>query len=129
MSDKLLEQILSELKSLNQRMTNVENNMVTKTEFNELKEDVDGLKQDVKGLKEDANVLKEDVQEIKQDLALLAKQQHDDVIQLLKKMDNDITDIKSRTRSIENIQEQQHRVIDLLSSRSIQHEAELKRIK
>lgn len=66
MNDKLLEEILSELKSLNHRVTNMENNMITKMEFKEVLSDI---------------------QDVKDDLATLATQQKDDVVEVLQKLD------------------------------------------
>ncbi|GED16949.1 hypothetical protein [Aneurinibacillus migulanus] len=46
---------------------------------------------------------------------------------ILEKIDQKTTEIKSEVRHVATTQEEQRSVIDLLSSRSIQHEAALKR--
>lgn len=96
MSDKLLEQILQELKemrteqqTLDKRISTIETNMATK--------------QDVV-----------DISAIK--VAVL-------------ETNTDVKEIKHSVQKLEQIQVDQQRIIELLSARSLQQEAELKRIK
>ncbi|MNO07301.1 hypothetical protein D3C76_1851590 [compost metagenome] len=58
--------------------------------------------------------MKQDIQEIKEDQHLIKRA---------------VLDTNERVMKMESVLENQHRIIELLSTRSIQQEAELKRIK
>ncbi|GEN35948.1 hypothetical protein [Aneurinibacillus danicus] len=59
----------------------------------------------------------------------IAKQIGDLTDKLLEKMDEQTRDAKSEVRQLANIQERQQSVIELLSIRSVEHDADIKRIK
>lgn len=73
-----------------------------------------GLKQEVQLVKQDQQTLKQDVQILKQDQELIKRA---------------VLDTNERVIRMESILENQHRIIELLSARSIEQEALIKRIK
>jgi chromosome segregation ATPase len=122
MSETILNQILSELKNVNLRLDAIETDTKNlKTDVAVLKDDVAVLKGDVTVLKGDVAVLKDDVAVLKDDVAVLKT---DNI--LLKQA---VLETNETVKRIEIVQEQQHRIIELLSARSIEQEATIKRIK
>lgn len=77
--------------------------------------------------KADIQEIKSELADIKETVSVIVNDQKNDVVKLLTKVDENILEVKSRVRNMENVQDRQHHVIDLLSARSIQHEAELRR--
>jgi len=66
---------------------------------------------------------------VDEDLAFLKKQRNDDLISIMRNMNENITDVKSEIKHLSNLAQEHHKVIELLATRSIEQEAELKRIK
>lgn len=99
--DEILKQILSELKELiaGQQETNTRLTNI-ETDITELKADVSGLKTDVKELKTDNKIIKQAVLETNETV-----------------------------KRIEGRQEHQQRIIEQLAYKSVEHDAEIKRIK
>lgn len=98
---QILEQLLI-------KVTNIESNVEV------LKTDVANLKKDMKEVKEDVITLKTEQQLIKQ--AVL-------------ETGSDTVLMKQTSERLENAQIKQLYIIELLSSRSIEHEADLKQVK
>lgn len=73
-----------------------------------------GMKQELQEIKEEQQEMKQDLLEMKQDQVLIKRA---------------VLETNDRLKNVETILENQHRIIELLSARSIQQEAELKRIK
>jgi len=93
--------IRSELVPVNERLERIETEQ-------------QGMKQELQEVKEEQQGMKQDLLEIKQDQALIKRA---------------VLETNDRLKNVETILENQHRIIELLSARSIQQEAELKRIK
>lgn len=130
MSEQLLKQILEELHDIkaeqqttNQRLDKIE----TEQQTTNLRLDKIETQQHTTNLRLDR--IETELTNIKENVALVANDQKNNVINMLTKIDENITDVKSRVRNIENVQDRQHTVIDLLSTRSIQQEAELRELK
>ncbi|MFD1850423.1 hypothetical protein [Oceanobacillus bengalensis] len=100
MSDEIANQILAELKVISGKVNNIEK------EQNSLKDDVNSLKSDVKVLKDDVKNLDSEQKQIK-----LAVVENNKIL-----------------KRIELNQASQQQVIDLLSPRSIQQEADIKQL-
>ncbi|GGF87123.1 hypothetical protein GCM10010913_05750 [Paenibacillus aceti] len=79
------------------------------------------MKQDIQGIKADQVLVKQDLNGIKQDVHEIKEDQH-----LIKRA---VLDTNERVMKMETVLENQHSIIEVLSLRSIQQEAELKRIK
>lgn len=114
MSEALLEKILTEV-------TGIRHDIV------ELRSDVATLKTDVAELKSDVATLKTDVAELKSDMKFVKTE-----LSILK---SDLDTANYRLERIENVQAEmkksmldQKEIISILSARSIEHEAALKRI-
>lgn len=89
---------------------------------NELKEILQSvIREELKPVNEQLQELRTEQQAIKQDIQEIKEDQH-----LIKSA---VLDTNERVMNMESILENQHRIIELLSARSIQQEAELKRIK
>ncbi|MNW28302.1 hypothetical protein D3C74_51240 [compost metagenome] len=89
---------------------------------NELKELLQSvIREELKPVNEQLQELRTEQQAIKQDIQEIKEDQH-----LIKSA---VLDTNERVMRMESILENQHRIIELLSARSIQQEAELKRIK
>ncbi|WNS45533.1 hypothetical protein [Paenibacillus sp. MMS20-IR301] len=120
---KLLRSVIrEELVPVNDRLERIEAEQTAqRQDVHELKQDVHELKQDVQELKQDVHELKQDVQELKQDVQVLQQDQG-----LIKRA---VLETNERLINVESLLENQHRIIELLSVRSIEHEAQIKRIK
>lgn len=86
-----------------------------------MKQEVQGMKLEVQGVKQDVQGITQDIQKINQDIREIKEDQH-----LIKRA---VLDTNERVMKMESVLENQHKIIELLSTRSIQQEAELKRIK
>lgn len=87
----------------------------------ELRTEQQAMKEDIQEIRAEQQTMKLDVQGIKEDLHEIKEDQH-----LIKRA---VLDTNERVMKMESVLENQHRIIELLSTRSIQQEAELKRIK
>jgi peptidoglycan hydrolase CwlO-like protein len=96
-----------------------------KADFNELKADFNELKADVNELKADVNELKADVQDSKTRL----KKVETVVIHIPKHFEVLENSVGNEMKRLADIQERQQRTLDLLSARSVEHEAEIKALK
>ena len=85
-----------------------------KADIAELKSDVAVLKSDVAELKSDVAVLKSDVAELKSDVAVLK---------------SDVAVLKSDVAEIKETQTRHERILELLSIKSIDHEASIRDIR
>ncbi|MNW37925.1 hypothetical protein D3C74_149800 [compost metagenome] len=89
---------------------------------NELRELLQSvIREELKPVNEQLQELRTVQQEMKQDIQEIKEDQH-----LIKRA---VLDTNERVMKMESVLENQHRIIELLSTRSIQQEAELKRIK
>lgn len=122
MADLLRGILQEELAPVHQRLTAIEGDMAV------LKQDVAGLKQDVAGLKQDVSVLKQDVAGLKQDVSVL-KQDVAGLKQDMAQVMQASLETNQIVTRMEATQEGHERILDLLSRRSIEQEANLKRIK
>lgn len=115
MSEQILEKILSELtdikneqQQLIDKVNTIENEQqIMKAEQQQLIDKVSTIENEQRIMKAEQQIIKIEQQQIKQA----------------------VMETNESVKRLEAIQESQHRIIDLLSARSIQHEAELKRIK
>lgn len=87
----------------------------------ELRTEQQAMKVDIQEIRVEQQAMKQDIQGIKEDLHEIKEDQH-----LIKRA---VLDTNERVMKMESVLENQHRIIELLSTRSIQQEAELKRIK
>ncbi len=101
--EKALNQILDKLKTINQHVGNIENDVSgLKSDFSDLssdvsdlKSDVSDLKSDVSGLKSDVSHLKSDVSDLKSDVSHLKSDVSDlkkDHLRLETRMENEVID-------------------------------------
>ncbi|SDE71327.1 hypothetical protein SAMN04488542_101485 [Fontibacillus panacisegetis] len=89
---------------------------------NELRELLQSvIREELKPVNEQLQELRTVQQEMKHDIQEIKEDQH-----LIKRA---VLDTNERVMKMESVLENQHRIIELLSTRSIQQEAELKRIK
>ncbi|MFD1178077.1 hypothetical protein ACFQ3W_17445 [Paenibacillus puldeungensis] len=79
------------------------------------------MREELKPVNEQLHELRTEQQAIKLDIQEIKEDQH-----LIKRA---VLETNDRLINVESILENQHRIIELLSTRSIQQEAELKRIK
>lgn len=107
--------IRAELVPVNERLERIE------TEQQGMKQELQGIKQEQQGMKQELQEIKQEQQGMKQDLLEMKQDQV-----LIKRA---VLETNDRLKNVETILENQHRIIELLSARSIQQEAELKRIK
>jgi chromosome segregation ATPase len=141
MNEQILMQILSEVKDI--RTDQLE----MKVEIKEMKADIQGIKSEIKEMKAEIKEMKADqlemkaeIKEIKSEIKEMKaeiKEIKSDQLEMkaeIKEIKVDIQQIKQAVmetneavRRIELNQEQQQRIIELLSFRSIEHEAMLKR--
>ena len=117
MSEPLLKNILDELKrlreahtALNQHVSNIYETMATKEDV----ADLPSMKADISSLKTDIPSMKKDISSLKS------------VMSSMKVATIEILDTVKR---VETTQDRHERTLDLLSRRSIEQEAEIKRIK
>ncbi|TYA14403.1 hypothetical protein FRY98_01560 [Paenibacillus faecis] len=120
---ELLQSVIrAELVPVNERLERIE------TEQQEMKQELQGIKQEQQGMKQELHEIKQELQEVKEEqLGMkqdLLEMKQDQV--LIKRV---VLETNDRLKNVETILENQHRIIELLSARSIQQEAELKRIK
>lgn len=130
-----MRQVLDELKTMNGRITRLEENMATKSDIQDLRIELRSEIQDVR------NELKSDIQDVKSNANHRFDTLEMKMSLLEKKMatKDDVADIPAikvavfetngTVKRIEATQEHHERILDLLSRRSIEQEAELKRIK
>ncbi len=93
------------------------------------------MKDEISTIKNDQTIMKDEISTIKNDQGTMKQELKSingtlDVIyeQVAKNAEN-ITELKMDTKSIKEVQKRQERTIDLLSRRSLDQEAEIKRIK
>jgi hypothetical protein len=79
-----------------------------------IREELKPVNEQLKELRTEQQAMRQDIQEIKEDQHLIKRA---------------VLDTNDRVMKMESVLENQHRIIELLSTRSIQQEAELKRIK
>lgn len=79
-------------------------------------------------LEEKLNLILNELQKLNSRVENIESEQQQ-VKQAVLETNNDVKVIKDKMDKLEQIQINQQHIIDLLSARSIQHEAELKRIK
>ncbi|MDU5947329.1 MAG: hypothetical protein E6Z15_09660, partial [Paenibacillus macerans] len=91
--------IKEELAPMNERLDKIE------AEQKEMKQDVQGVKQDVQGITQDIQKINQDIREIKEDQHLIKRA---------------VLDTNERVMKMESVLENQHKIIELLSTRSIQ---------
>lgn len=89
--------------------------------FDSVDQRLDGIDRRLTGIEEEQTLMKQDINGIKQDVQEIKEDQH-----LIKSA---VLDTNERVMKMESVLENQHSIIELLSARSIQQEAELKRIK
>jgi chromosome segregation ATPase len=125
MSDKKLDLIISKLEQHDKRFDQHENMIISliksvatnNTYLEELRADMEIVKEDVHTLKEDVHSLKEDVHFLKEDVHYIK---------------GDVTQLKENQQTMLQIQQEQQKILERLSFRSITQEAdiaELRRIK
>lgn len=115
MSEQILEKILSELRDIkNEQQQIIGKVSIIENEQQQIIEKVSTIENEqqqiigkVSTIENEQQIMKAEQQQIKQA----------------------VMETNESMKRLEAIQESQHRIIDLLSARSIQHEAELKRIK
>ncbi|WP_019908831.1 hypothetical protein [Paenibacillus sp. HW567] len=111
MSDQILQQILGELKSM-------------RSDLNEVKVDVSGLKAELSEVKADLTEVKADIISIKEDTKLIPLIQ-----QAVSEVNAEVIANRDTLHSIEETLRSHDVTLDILSRRSIDQEAALKRIK
>lgn len=115
MSEQILEKILSEL-------TDIKNEQqIMKAEQRQLIDKVNTIENEQKQLIDKVSTIENEQRIMKAEQQIIKIEQ-----QQIKQA---VMETNESVKRLEAIQESQHRIIDLLSARSIQHEAELKRIK
>ncbi len=135
--EELLMQIIGRLDRLDNRIDNIEQTMATKEELVQFKEATDeefkqirqnmATKAELEEIKR-TMATKAELIEIKDSITKIEENQRKDVITILLRLNEDVTEIKSDVKHFTEVQDRQQDVLELLSSRSIKQEAELKRI-
>lgn len=132
MSDQILQQILVELQGMRSNLNEVKVDVSgLKTDLSEVKADVSGLKADVSGLKSELSEVKADLAEVKADI--ISIKEDTKLIPLIQQAVSEVNaEVIANRDTLHNIEEtlRSHDVtLDILSRRSIDQEAALKRIK
>lgn len=107
MSEKLLNEILGEIKNI-------------KSDISELKSDVKGLKEDVTGLKGEVTLLKDEVTGLKGEVALLKND-----VNVLK---NDVSILKNEVSSIKSTLDEHTQLLKALEHRTEENTAQMNSI-
>lgn len=141
MSEVLLKQILSEVQGLK---TDVQG---LKTKQQEIKADLQGLKTEQQEIKAQMNgrfdtletklsFVQEDAKEIKNTVGKLEKEEQENVVALLKKIESnqqimkeDQNEIKNTLNTVVYTQNRHEQILATLSLKSIEHESELNYLK
>ncbi|MHA6534699.1 histidine kinase [Paenibacillus sp. BAC0078] len=132
MSDQILQQILGELKSMRSDLSEVKVDLSgvradvsgVKSELSEVKADVSGLKAEFSEMKADLAEVKADIISIKEDTKLIPLIQ-----QAVSEVNAEVIANRDTLHNIEETLRSHDVTLDILSRRSIDQEAALKRIK
>jgi len=126
MSSQNLKLILSEIKELNNKVNNIEQNMTTKSELEDVKQSM-ATKNELENIKQNM-ATKKDLEDVKQIIKVVSEQVATNA--------ENITEIKENQKvigdvinQIADIQERQESTINLLARRSLDQEDEIRRIK
>ncbi|MED4018461.1 hypothetical protein [Sutcliffiella cohnii] len=132
--EETLKKILSELQNVNTRLDGIENGQ------QEMKRDISSLEQGQQEMKRNISSLEQGQQEMKRDISSLEQGQQEikrDVSIIKDNLINGLgpyferieQHIDERADELKDTLEDQQRVIDILSVRSIKHESEIKDFK
>ncbi|QQZ61695.1 histidine kinase [Paenibacillus sonchi] len=125
MSDPVLQQILTALTGVQTDLNEM------RTEFSEMKSEISGMKSEISGMKSEISEIRTEINEMKTEIASIKEDTR--LIPLIQQAVSEVNAEVIATRdTIERIEEtlRGHDVtLDLLSRRSIDQEAALKRIK
>ncbi|AST91023.1 MULTISPECIES: hypothetical protein [Sutcliffiella] len=118
--EETLKRILSELQNVNTRLDGIENGQL------EIKRDISSLEQGQQEIKRDVSSLEQGQQEIKRDVSIIKDNLINGLGPYFERIEQHIDE---RTDELKDTLEDQQRVIDILSVRSIKHESEIKDFK
>jgi len=125
MEEKLLREILGEIKEIRSDVTTLKSDVaVLKSDISMLKSDVSTLKSDISMLKEKVDIL-EGKSDEQRDLLSALEHRTEKNTALLHSLAENINYIKGDLKRVADNQEKHEKLLERLSLRSIEHEADI----